>query len=850
MMWNAVFRFLSVIGLLALAAAGADRAPLEVELESGKPFSIGFLTYIDRYPDDGAGRWDRESPMTVWKLEGAPGGMELFLRLNKKRPILTFFGKKSGVNRTFDALSELPPGAWYWLGVTSDGKGEYRLYVNGTLDGCFRFPVPAAAFRRLLPGSDGGGRRLAGRIGETVVARREIPEKEWKALFGKLPEELRSRSVPVRPRQPLRGGGDYPCLQVGEESFHAFIDQLHIGATAVPWFDPQGRDLLVHGNLRSQGGRVAVHRFLGVHDGLPVYDGGTTVENLAGRMFRAVRRGNGLFDLYAQGKDTVYGNGSLILYRNRGRAGAPEFAEPEQVLFGEKTLAEFLGKRSLAGWELACGESGAPSAMLMAVSAGPGGGRFPFEGSPWTGKEQKFAGPGKGYDVLGNWLGNPGVTEVLVADAVTAAGGMRFGEPRPVWLERPGFPVTMKGDGGRALNVVVLAGKPHLVLAGDVDQAVAMPLEVKDGEWLCGRPRPLCEDGRTLRDTYYPSRIIPMDYDGDGVTELLLDGNPGRVAVLKPAPDGTVRQLGGALRKGGDLAVETLASPWRIDWDGDGKPDLLTGDSSGYLTFWPGTADPLKYGAPVRMKSAGREIHVVAGLTGSIQGPSEKRWGYLKVAAGSWGGTAAVITNDIEGRLTLYRKGSAPMELGPGTEFTLNGRPFRAAWRARADILPASAGFGKEALLILDWDGDAAVAVPAVPGGCDFAEVIKLRYEDGEPVRLCGPAGLWGRAAMTVTDWDGDGRWDILFGTNSSCHRFFSDEAAKRGAMPFFLRNVGIASEPRFARPVPVRQSNGEWIELGNHNATPCVTDLDGNGRPDLLVGAEDGKVYYFLDPR
>ncbi|WP_288559051.1 FG-GAP repeat protein [uncultured Victivallis sp.] len=35
-----------------------------------------------------------------------------------------------------------------------------------------------------------------------------------------------------------------------------------------------------------------------------------------------------------------------------------------------------------------------------------------------------------------------------------------------------------------------------------------------------------------------------------------------------------------------------------------------------------------------------------------------------------------------------------------------------------------------------------------------------------------------------------------------------------------------------------------------NINATPCVTDLDGNGSPDLLVGAEDGQVYYFLDPR
>lgn len=42
------------------------------------------------------------------------------------------------------------------------------------------------------------------------------------------------------------------------------------------------------------------------------------------------------------------------------------------------------------------------------------------------------------------------------------------------------------------------------------------------------------------------------------------------------------------------------------------------------------------------------------------------------------------------------------------------------------------------------------------------------------------------------------------------------------------------------------RTADGKRLYFGWHNSTPWVTDLDSDGKPDLLVGAENGKVYAF----
>ena len=58
---------------------------------------------------------------------------------------------------------------------------------------------------------------------------------------------------------------------------------------------------------------------------------------------------------------------------------------------------------------------------------------------------------------------------------------------------------------------------------------------------------------------------------------------------------------------------------------------------------------------------------------------------------------------------------------------------------------------------------------------------------------------------------------------------------------------MGTRAKPAFAAPVAFRIANsGKRLAFGWHNATPWATDLDGDERPDLLVSAENGKVYAF----
>ena len=97
-----------------------------------------------------------------------------------------------------------------------------------------------------------------------------------------------------------------------------------------------------------------------------------------------------------------------------------------------------------------------------------------------------------------------------------------------------------------------------------------------------------------MRWLWFPAPWV-CDFDGDGKQDLLVgDGANGKIYLYRNTGTDTnglpllapkvALQAGGA-----DLTVGIRATPYVCDWDGDGLPDLLSGDGNGNIWFFKNT---------------------------------------------------------------------------------------------------------------------------------------------------------------------------------------------------------------------------------------------------------------------
>ena len=242
----------------------------------------------------------------------------------------------------------------------------------------------------------------------------------------------------------------------------------------------------------------------------------------------------------------------------------------------------------------------------------------------------------------------------------------------------------------------------------------------------------------------------------------------------------------------------------------------------------------------------------MAGPNGSIQGPAEAKWGYTTLGVADWNGDALpdILFNSILGEVQwLQNTGTraAPAFKAPqAVEVEWSGPQPALAWgwrkpRGKALLTqwrttPVVYDFNRDGLpdlAMLDQEGYLAFFERAQGPAGPTLKAPRRAFTDetGAPLRLNPKtAGASGRRKLCVTDWDGDGNFDFLL--NSSNADFLQQTGATADTWVF--RNAGTLDKKN----------------IEGHDVSPAVVDFDGDGVPDFLGGAEDGRFYFLKNPR
>lgn len=358
--------------------------------------------------------------------------------------------------------------------------------------------------------------------------------------------------------------------------------------------------------------------------------------------------------------------------------------------------------------------------------------------------------------------------------------------------------------------------------------------------------------------------IVPVafDWDRDGDHDLITGDEDGRVAFVENlgrAKSGEAPAFSQPLyfqQESDTLKCGALATPVGTDWDGDGDTDIVSGNTAGFIEFFenlsgPKVAQP-KWAAPRRLEVCGKPFRIMAGPNGSIQGPAEAKWGYTTLNVADWDGDGLpdVVLNSILGEV-VWLKNEGPrtaprLAVPQPVEVEWNGPQPTLAWGWRQPqgkalltqwrTTPVVHDFNNDGLpdlAMLDHEGYLAFFERARSGVELVLKSPRRAFldEKGQPLRLnAGTAGKSGRRKLCVTDWDGDGRFDFLL--NSANADFLQQTGEKDGVWIF--KNAGSLAKKN----------------IEGHDASPAVVDFDGNGVPDFLGGAEDGRFYFLQNPR
>ncbi|HAW50695.1 TPA: hypothetical protein DCX16_07085 [bacterium] len=316
---------------------------------------------------------------------------------------------------------------------------------------------------------------------------------------------------------------------------------------------------------------------------------------------------------------------------------------------------------------------------------------------------------------------------------------------------------------------------------------------------------------------FYASPFV-INWDRSGGYDLLVGAGSGEIFLFintkmadsEPPDFNAIQKIG---IQGGPEALDVgeYSKPQVVDWNNDGKKDLIVGDKFGKVKLF------LNY----QSFTDGGYFQVLKGTVtenldvGNFSSPWPVDWnndGKKDLIVGNEFGETIVFLNINTDEAPIFNEGTFATTIGVGK---------------------------MASPVVCDWNSDGKKDLVV---GCESGEVFLFLNinSDNKPIfgtktaiKLNGIDLNIGKFSVPyIVDWNEDYKKDLLVGLGY-------------GEIYLFI-NHGTDKEPIFTKEKRLRFLNGSDIRA-NSNAAPVMADWDDNDSLDLIIGQGDGTIILCL---
>ncbi len=359
------------------------------------------------------------------------------------------------------------------------------------------------------------------------------------------------------------------------------------------------------------------------------------------------------------------------------------------------------------------------------------------------------------------------------------------------------------------------------------------------------------------------------DWNGDGLEDLIVGNTAGYLMYVEnlggyppkwAAPDyleadgEVIRILAG---ENGSIQGPAEAK-WGYtvlsvaDWNGDGLPDIIINSIWGKIMWYENigtrTEPKLATAKPVQVEWNGKNPKPAWNWWDPEGNDLVTQWRSTPQAIDlNHDGLMDLVALDQEGYLAFYKRREidGELKLMPPQRIFFSAHDTPSVYESGHQPVNVGTPGRPEDLATYNEDGQLAYigrnrrpvtpmsvhSIFRISGIADFMQ----NHPDadfGTPLRLnAGWAGASGRRKFHLVDWTGDGKLDLIINSGVNAN---------------LMEN--ISEEPG----VFIFQDRGQLdnVPIGGHTSNPVTVDWNKDGIPDLLVGGEDGFLYYKENPR